>query len=196
MKKLILTAAVLCPLCLLFMSLFADLPLYAGTFSQSKQSELDDLDAMLSRAKKQVSEESRIHAGDFLQLLPSVSVSRRSPYEEISNSKNETYISLAVNSSQLWNITDRCHGRETLIALTLRKIDSCGFLIRKLIDRKYLYKDRLWKMQQIRSSLDNPVEMAAMDEKIDEMMVKVQECEIEMEKTYAEIEFAVEGAGR
>ena len=163
--------------------------IFAGNSDEEKKAELDTLEVKLMLAKKQVSDASRLHGKDFLQLLPSVSVSRRSTSEMVTDSSNETYIGFSVNSSQLWNITDRYSARDTAISTTLRKIESCGFLIRKLIDRKHLFKDRLWKFQQIRSSLSNPVEMAAMDEKIDEMVVKVQECEIDIEKTYAEMEY-------
>lgn len=40
------------------------------------------------------------------------------------------------------------------------------------------------------TSMDNPMEIATMDEKIDELKVKILEIEINIERAFAEIEYA------
>ena len=89
----------------------------------------------------------------------------------------------------MWDINDSYNKRDALKIKALRQIETNGFIIRKFIDRKYLLKDRLWKFSQIRKSMDNPMDIATMDEKIDELKVKIQEIEINIEKAYAEIEY-------
>ena len=176
------------------------LPVFSVSAAESpaeieKNMDISRLDDAILSAKTRIADLSKYHAKDFLQLLPSVSVSRRATSDAFTSSSNETYIGLSVNSSQLWNISDRASNREAVKAHALRQIDSNRFLIRTLIDRKFLLKERAWKFAQMRLSLDNPVEIASLDEKIDEIAVKIQECEITMEKAFAEIEFVVVEAG-
>lgn len=100
----------------------------------------------------------------------------------------KTYIGISVNSSQLWSITDRVSSRETLRRTSLRRIEAAGFAIRTLIERKYLFVERIWKLSQMRLSMSNPVDVASIDEKIDEATVQMQECAIAIERSFAEIE--------
>jgi hypothetical protein len=159
------------------------------SLEEEKKKDLSQLDSTISLAKTRIEKSSRIHASDFLQLLPTVSMSRRSPYDSITNSKNETYIGVSINSNQIGNISDRFDSRAAAKLKALRQIDADRLVIRKLIERKYLLKDRIWKYVQIRRSLDNPVEVASLDEKIDEATVRLQEAEMDIEKALAGIEY-------
>ena len=172
------------------------LPASASEPLTQKQKEIRFLEETLVTAKDRIRESSTIHAGDFLALLPTVSLSRRSPYGELAGAGNETYIGIAVNSSQLWTITDKASARGTLRRTTLRRIEAAGFTIRTLIERKYLFAERIWKLSQMRTSMSNPVEIAAIDEKFDEATVQMQECAISIEKGFTEIEAMCAEAGR
>lgn len=155
--------------------------------AEQKKIELKELSERLVEAKIRVKKTWNFRAGDLLQLLPTVSVGRRSPYEMMSTA--ETYVSLSISTSQIWDMSDRYDKRDALRTKALRQIETNGFIIRKYIDRKYLLKDRLWKFTQIKKSIDNPVEITTLDEKMDELKVKIQEVEIGIEKAYAEIEY-------
>jgi len=155
--------------------------------AEQKKIELKELSERLIGAKIRVKKTWNFRAGDMLQLLPTVSVARRAPYETMTTA--ETYISLSISTSQIWDMSDRYDKRDALRTKALRQIETNGFIIRKYIDRKYLLKDRLWKFTQIKKSIDNPVEITALDEKMDELKVKIQEVEIGIEKAYAEIEY-------
>ena len=172
------------------------LPAAAAEPRADKQKELRFLEETLLAARDRIREAGTVHAGDFLALLPTVSVSRRAPYGEATGGGNETYIGVAVNSSQLWTITDKASAREALRRTSLRRLEAAGFTIRTLIERKYLFAERIWKLSQMRQSMSNPVDIAAIDEKMDEATVQMQECAISIEKGYAEIEGMCGEAGR
>jgi len=162
---------------------------HAGAQSneEMKKKELKELGEKLVEAKTRVKKTWNFRAGDLLQLLPTVSVGRRSPYEMMSTA--ETYVSLSISTNQIWDMSDRYDKRDALRTKALRQIETNGFIIRKYIDRKYLLKDRLWKFTQIKKSIDNPVDITTLDEKMDELKVKIQEVEIGIEKAFAEIEY-------
>ena len=176
--------------------LFFPCVLFSASTADEKNIDLIRLEEAILSAKGRIADTSRIHGSDFLQLLPTVSVSRRATADALADNRNETYIGLSVSSSQLWNISDRASARKAARERGLRAVACLGFQIRTLIDRKYLLKERLWKLKKIRASLENPVEIASYDEKIDEQTIALQECEIAIEKGFAEIEFAVVEAGR
>ena len=183
---------------LIFLCIIAALarPAAASEPRAEKLKELRFLEETLLAARDRIREAGTVHAGDFLALLPSISVSRRAPYGDAVGGGNETYIGVAVNSSQLWTITDKASARETLRRTSLRRLEAAGFTIRTLIERKYLFAERIWKLSQMRQSMSNPVEIAAIDEKMDETTVQMQECAISIEKGYAEIEGMCGEAGR
>jgi hypothetical protein len=160
-----------------------------SSLEEEKRKDLSQLESTIRTAKARIDKSSRIHVSDFLQLLPTVSVSRRSPYDSITDSKNETYVGVSINSNQIGNISDRFDRRAAAKIKATRQIDADRLVIRKLIERKFLLKERIWKFIQIRRSMDNPVEIATLDEKIDEATVKLQEAEMDIEKAFAGIEF-------
>lgn len=161
----------------------------AQSNAEMKKHELKELGERIVEAKARVKKTWNFRAGDLLQLLPTVTVARRSPYDMMVSAGPETYVSLSISTSQIWNMNERYDKRDSLRTKALRQIETNGFIIRKFIDRKYLLKDRLWKFTQIKKSIDNPVEIATLDEKMDELKVKIQEVEIGIEKAYAEIEY-------
>ena len=171
------------------------LPLYADeTYDETTVPEIARLNVTIISAKKRMETTSLSRWGDMLQVLPTVSISQSSPIG--SSRKGDTYLSVAFSANQLWSITDKRDSRDEMFRKALRQIEFIEFEQRKLIERKYLLKERLWKFSKIISSMNNPVEMAAMDEKIDEVRIKIQELEIAIEKGYAEIEFLCVGVER
>lgn len=167
--------------------LFGD-PARGGDATDEKNNDISRLNEVLHLAKTRVRNTSRLRAGDLLRLLPAVNLGKSGTFDEIES--KDMRIGISININQLWDINDSYNRRDTMKIKALRQIQTNGFIIRKYIDRKYLLKDRLWKFSQIRKSMDNPMEIAAMDEKIDELKVKIQEIEIDIEKAYAEIEYA------
>jgi hypothetical protein len=162
---------------------------------QVKEYNIDSLDKTVRDAKERINTTYLTRAGDFLQVLPTVTVSKSSPITGEKKS-SETYLSISLSASQLFGIREKRSGRDELQRRALRQIDSLSFSTRKLIERKTLLNSRLWKLSQIRKSLSSPVEVAALDEKVDDASMKLQETEIEIEKNFAEIEFLVVGCER
>ena len=167
--------------------LLAD-PARGGDVAEDKASELSKLDEVIFLAKTRVKKAWRLRAGDLLKLMPTVTLGRRGTYEELQT--KDTQIGISFNINQFWDINDSYNRRDALKLKATRQIETNGFIIRKYIERKYLLRDRLWKFSQIKKSMDNPMEIATMDEKIDELKVKIQEIEINIEKALAEIEYA------
>jgi hypothetical protein len=161
--------------------------------AEMKERELAELTVRIFEAKKRVKKAWSFRLGDLLQLLPTVTVGKRAPYETFTDA--DTSVSLSISSGQLWDVSDRYGRRDAIKTKALRGIQTNGFIIRKYIERKYLLMERLWKFTQIRRSIDNPVDIAALDEKMDEIRVKIQEIEIGIEKAFAEIEYLVVDAG-
>lgn len=166
----------------------------AETPEENKEIELTKLEEKIKTAKEIIRSQGNIKASDFLQLLPSVSLSKRTEYQE--PRKGEVYLGASINISQIFSINDRHTEREVNKEKMLRRVDSIYFEVKKLIDRKYLLKTRVWKFTKIKSSMSNPVDIAAMDEKIDESLIKIQEIEIDIEKAYSEIDYIVTDSGR
>ncbi len=159
-----------------------------GEAGEEKNNELGRLDAAVILARTRVRKAWRLRAGDLLKLLPAVTLGKSGTFEEIQS--KDIRVGISININQVWDINDSYNRRDALKTKALRQIETNGFIIRKYIERKYLLKDRLWKFSQIRKSMDNPMDIATMDEKIDELKVKIQEIEIDIEKTYAEIEYS------
>jgi hypothetical protein len=122
-----------------------------------------------------------------LKILSSFSLGQKGPTTDIPT--NGFFFSATINTNQIFDIADRARDKETLKRKALQKIREDGFILKKLADRKYLIKKQIWKFSQIRSSTDSVVEHATIDEKIDDLAVKLQDAEIETEKRFSEIEF-------
>jgi len=168
--------------------------LYAKNFDKEKAGELRHMEKTTGEAIRDIKQTSDVRAYDFLQLLPDVALSRRAPYSQAPES--ETYVSASFSIGQLFSITDRTRKREGEKRKAIRKIRSHRYAVRMLIERKYLMKEKLWRYRQIRKSMDNPLEIAKMDERIDELRVKLQDVCIEIERRYGEVvEVVVESEG-
>ncbi len=165
------------------------------TSGQSKELNLEELSKTVRNAKTRINATYLTRTGDFLQVLPTVTLSKSSPVTGEKKSR-ETYLSVSLSASQLFGIRGKRTERDELRRKALRQIDSLAFSTRKLIERKTLLNSRLWKLSQLRKSLSNPVDVAALDEKVDDASMKLQETEIEIEKNFAEIEFLVVGCER
>jgi len=163
--------------------------LAAKNFEKEKARELRHLENTTGKAILEIKQASDVRAYDFLQLLPDVALSRRAPYSETPES--ETYVGVSFSISQLFSITDRARKREGDKRKAIRKVRSHRYAVRMLIERKYLMKEKLWRYRQIRKSMDNPLEIAKMDERIDELRVKLQDVCIEIERRYGEVEEVV-----
>jgi hypothetical protein len=152
-----------------------------------KKIDLKNINETLSRARKRIKASPDIRGADLLKLLPSFSVGQKGSSNDFL--LNESYLSATINTNQIFDVVDRARNNESLKRKALQKIREEGFILKKLSERKYLLKKQIWKFSQIRSSTDSPVEHASIDEKIDNLTVKLQETEIEMEKSYTAVEF-------
>lgn len=169
--------------------------LYAETtFGGEHSAELMRLEEAAAAARREIRSSSEVRAKDFLKLLPGVAVSRTTPYQ--STGDGETYLSFSFSANQIWDITDAHDAREHFKTRALREIDSIAAKGKILIERKHLLKSREWKLKKIRTSLENPVDIADIDEKADETAIRIQELEIALEQCFKEMDFLVNDAGR
>jgi len=127
-----------------------------------------------------------VRAGDFIKLLPDITISKRSPSEGFV--EEDIYIGASFSTGSIFSIATAAAERREAKQKALRAVQSAAFRIRKLINKKYLLKERIWKYTQIKGSTDDPVEIARLDEKIDEISIVVEDLEIDIEKGMAEIE--------
>jgi hypothetical protein len=163
-------------------------PVFAGDlYDDERTNEIKNINETIVRAKRRVKESPGIRGADFLKLLPSFSVGQSGTSNDFLI--NELRFSASINTNQIFDIVDRGRINESLKRKALQKIREEGFILKKLVERKYLLKKQIWKFSQIRSSTDSPVEHATIDEKIDDLTVKLQDAEIETEKRLTEIEF-------
>jgi hypothetical protein len=80
---------------------------------------------------------------DFLALLPGVSITRSAPYGEVK--EKETYMSLSLSMNQVFTVAEKNNSREVEKRKASRKVESLGYKIRKLINRKYSIADQIWR---------------------------------------------------
>lgn len=161
----------------------------------NKEDELRDLRHAVSEAKSRINGSYTYRWKDTLRFLPEVSVSRRSPHDQVNSPDTETYVSASVTLSQFYDVTDIEEKRKREKRKAIRRIDSLGYSIEKLIERKYLLTDQIWKMKQIARSTEEPIEAAARQEKADQLVLQQNETFIEIERLYAEIEYVCVDAG-
>lgn len=154
-----------------------------------KENEHKALKQMLFEAKKRITDAGTYTWNDAMRFLPTVTLSRRAPYDEYSRPANETYFSASISFNQFFDLADIHDKKAAEKRKALRKVESLAFGIEKLIDRKYLLKDQIGKMAKIVKSIDDPLEAANKQEKIDALEVKTNETLIEIERLYAEIEY-------
>lgn len=163
-------------------------------FSDDKQDKMKEnehktLKQTLSDAKKRIKDAGTYTWNDALRFLPTVTLSRRAPYDEYSKTTNETYFSASISFNQFFDLADIHNKKAVEKRKALRKVENLAFNIEKLIDRKYLLTDQIGKMKKIVKSIDDPLEAANKQEKIDALEVKKNETVIEIERLYAEIEY-------
>jgi len=160
-----------------------------------KEDELRDLRHAVSEAKSRINGSYTYRWKDTLRFLPEVSVSRRAPQDQVNSPDTETYVSASVTLSQFYDVTDIAEKREREKRKAIRRVESLGYSIEKLIERKYLLADQIWKMKQIARSTEEPIEAAARQEKADQLVLQQNETLIEIERLYAEIEYVCVEAG-
>jgi hypothetical protein len=182
MKKRIITVL----LTMIIFPLFMNFDLNAA-LQDEKQAEFDELKERLEAAERRIKDSATVKWADFLKLLPSVGVSRQATQSEIQEKEN--HYSASINSGQIFDINNIQNDREATKRKARRRVESCGYKIKKLIEKKYLILDKRWKLTQIKKSLEDPIEVTKMDDRIDEYTLNIKETEIEIEDTYAEIEY-------
>lgn len=165
-----------------------------GALQEEKQQELNELERRVGEANKRIKNASIVRGSDFFKLLPNVGVSRQAAESEFQEKEN--HYSASISTSQIFEINERQNAREAAKRKAQRKVESCEFKIKKLIEKKYLILSKIWKLSQIKKAEEDPVEETKLDDRIDEYTLSVQETEIEIENTYAEIEYACVEAER
>ena len=157
------------------------------TKTSNKQGELIQLKFKLIDARQRIRNSSESRSYDYLKLLPDISISRKNP--GINFDQAESYIGVSFSINKAFDITDKIRERKANKKKALRRVQSLGYKITKYIDQKYLHISRRWKYQQIKRSTKNPVDIAKLDEKTDELNIKINSISIEIEDVYANIEF-------
>ena len=159
-----------------------------ASLQDEKLKELNTLEKRVGEAKKRIKQASTVKGSDFFKLLPNVGVSRQASESEFQDKEN--HYSASISTSQIFEINDRQNARDIAKRKAHRKIESCGFRIKKLIEKKYLILGKVWKLDQIKKAQEDPVEETKLDDRIDDYTLRVQETDIEIENAYAEIEYA------
>ena len=155
----------------------------------SKEREQADLKKTVAAAKVRINSADTYQWKDTLRFLPEISVSRRSPYNDATSEETETYVSASISLSQFYDVADIEEQREIIKRKAVRRVESLGYNIEKLIERKYLVADQLTKLKQMVRSIDDPLEAANWQNKIDQLQLQQNEILIEIEQLYAEIEY-------
>jgi len=155
----------------------------------SKEREQADLKKTVAAAKTRISSADTYQWKDTLRFLPEISVSRRSPYQDATGEDIETYVSASISLSQFYDVAEIEEQREIIKRKAVRRVESLGYNIEKLIERKYLVADQLTKLKQMVRSIDDPLEAANWQNKIDQLQLQQNEILIEIEQLYAEIEY-------
>lgn len=163
-------------------------------FSDEKQNKMKEnehkaLKQTLIEARKRIKDAGTYSWNDALRFLPTVTLSRRAPYDEYGRPSNETYVSASISFNQLYYLADIHDKTEAEKRKALRRVESIAYNIEKLIERKYLLEDQIGKMRKIARAIEDPLEAANKQEKTDALEVKKNEVLIEIERLYAEIEY-------
>lgn len=161
-----------------------------------KENDLIELKKIITSAKNRINSGDTYAWKDALRFLPTVSLSRRSLYNEAAAEDTETYLSASISLNQVFDITDIADKKDAEKRKASRRVESLGYSIEKLIERKYLLNDQIWKMKQIARSIEDPLEAANRQEKVDQLQLQLNETLIEVEKLFAEIEYVCVEAER
>jgi hypothetical protein len=154
-----------------------------------KEKEIKDLKIALADAKRRINGADTYRWKDSLRFLPSVSVSRRGVYDQMNSEGTETYLSASVSLNQFYDMTDIADKKNAERRKAIRRVESLGYSIEKLIERKYLLTEQIWKMRQIAKSIEEPIEAANRQEKADQLQLQLNETFIEIERMFAEVEY-------
>jgi hypothetical protein len=169
---------------------FQSIGLYAEESKSLKENELIELKKVLTAAKIRINSGDTYVWKDAFRFLPAVSVSRRAPYDQATSKDTETYLSASISLNQFYDMTDIADKKNAEKRKAVRRIDSLGYTIQKLIERKFLITDQVWKMKLIAKSIEDPLEAANRQEKVDQLQLQLNDTFIEIEKLFAEIEYA------
>ena len=154
-----------------------------------KENELIELKKVITNAKTRINSGDTYVWKDTLRFLPTVSLSRRSLYDDAAAEDTETYLSASISLNQIFDMTDIADKKNTEKRKAIRQVESLGYTIHKLIERKFLITDQVWKMKLITKSIEDPLEASKCQEKVDQLQLQLNETFIEIEKLYAEIEY-------
>ena len=169
--------------------LIQSIGLYAEESKSQKENELIELKKVITNAKTRINTGDTYVWKDALRFLPTVSISRRSLYNDATSEDTETYLSASISLNQVFDITEIAEKKDAEKRKAARRVESLGYSIEKLIERKFLITDQVWKMKQIVTSIEDPLEAANRQEKVDQLQLQLNETFIEIEKLYAEIEY-------
>lgn len=163
--------------------------LYAEESEPLKENELIELKKVITNAKSRINSGNTYEWKDAFRFLPMVSLSRRSLYDDAAAEDTETYLSASISLNQVFDMTDIADKKNTEKRKAVRRVESLGYTIQKLIERKFLITDQVWKMTLITKSIEDPLEASKCQEKVDQLQLQLNDTFIEIEKLYAEIEY-------
>lgn len=160
---------------------------------QSHAEELERLEKTVKEAKKRIQEAHIYRWNDALRFMPSINIGRRAPYGEYLSEEKETFVSASINLGGLYDATELARKRKGERRKAAKKVEMNFYTIQKLIERKYLIKEQIEKMEKISKSSEDVLDVAAKMEKIENLKVKLNELCIEIDRKYYEIEEVVIG---
>jgi cell division protein FtsB len=178
----------------LFTTLTALYAAETNSAQTAREEEQERLGATIQKALMRIEKAPESKAGDYLTLLPSISVSRSAPTGEFSES--ETYISGSISLNNVFTINDAAKKRKQAKREGEQRVKNYEIQITSLINKRYILEKKIWQKSQIKESLTNPLDIAKYDDQIDELKIRVEELTMKIESLYSEIELvciAVEG---
>ena len=87
--------------------------LYAEESKPLKENELIELKKVITNAKTRINSGDTYVWKDALRFLPTVSLSRRSLYNDAAAEDTETYLSASISLNQVFDITDIADKKES-----------------------------------------------------------------------------------
>lgn len=157
--------------------------------TETRDAELQHLKRTLFEARKRIRSAGTYRWNDALRFLPTVTMGRRAPYDQFNAPTNETYLSASISFNGLFELTEIANRKAAEKRKAARRVESLGFSIEKLLERKHLLDDQIAKMKKIVRSIEEPLEAANKQETIYALEVRKNETAIEIEKLFAEIEY-------
>ena len=156
----------------------------------SKAEEIKYLRFQYSKYKKRMDKASSTRIRDWFLLLPTLSISRREPYDNIvtNSTTKETYLGASFQLNKIFSIYDSSKKRKITIRKNSRSLEGTSLYILKLIEIKYVLKKQILLWEKFQRGLKSSDDLVKAIEKIDKLKLLLYNNEISIYKAYLDME--------